>query len=71
MLWISTGILPQFENDEQLEEPNGLASYLGLMTLSDNSTKELNSPKGIVTAVLFGERIAQITKQFKQFKQFK
>ena len=68
MLWISTGILPKFENDKQLEEPNGLASYLGLMTLSDNSTKEVNPPKGLETAELFGERIAQITKQFKQSK---
>ncbi|MBC7640995.1 MAG: transcriptional regulator [Flavobacterium sp.] len=54
--------------DNQLEEPNGLASYLGLMTISDNSTKEVNSLKGLETAELFGERIAQITKQFKQSK---
>lgn len=66
MLWISTGILPQFEQDKQLPEPNGLASYLGLMTLSDNSTKELNAPLGLETAVLFGKRIAEITQQFKQ-----
>ena len=66
MLWISTGVLPKFQNDKQLEEPNGLASYLGLMTLSDNSTKEVNQPKGLETAALFGERSAQITKQFKQ-----
>lgn len=68
MLWISTGILPKFENDKQLEEPNGLASYLGLMTLSDNSTTEVNLPKGLETAELFGQRIAQLTKQFKQSK---
>lgn len=68
MLWISTGILPKFENDQQMEEPNGLASYLGLMTLSDNSTKELNAPKGLITAELFGQRVAEITKQFKQTK---
>ncbi len=68
MLWISTGILPKFENDRQLEEPNGLGSYLGLMTLSDNSTKEVNVLKGLETAELFGERIAQITKQLKQSK---
>jgi len=68
MLWISTGILPKFEKDKQLDEPNGLASYLGLMTLSDNSTTEVNQPKGLETAELFGERIAQITKQFKQSK---
>jgi NAD(P)H dehydrogenase (quinone) len=68
MLWISTGILPKFENDKQLDEPNGLASYGGLMTLSDNATKEINAPKGLETAELFGQRIAQITKQFKQLK---
>jgi multimeric flavodoxin WrbA len=68
MLWISTGILPKFEKDKQLDEPNGLASYLGLMTLSDNSTTEVNQPKGLETAELFGERIAQITKQLKQSK---
>jgi len=65
MLWISTGIMPQFNNDLQLEEPNGMASYLGLMTLSDNSTQKINAPKGLETAELFGQRIAQITKQFK------
>jgi len=65
MLWISTGILPKFENNKQTTEPNGLGSYLGLMTLSDNATKELNPPQGLETALLFGERIAQITKQFK------
>ncbi|HEY0056221.1 MAG TPA: flavodoxin family protein [Pedobacter sp.] len=68
MLWISTGILPMFQNDKQQEEPNGLGSYLGLMTLSDNSTKEVNPLKGLETAELFGERIAQITKQFRPVK---
>ena len=61
MLWISSGILPVFENDKQLEEPNGLGSYLGLMTLSDNSSGQLNPPSGLETALLFGERIAKIT----------
>lgn len=68
MIWISTGVLPQFENDKQLDEPNGLASYLGLMTLSDNSTSQINNPKGLETAELFGQRIAQITKKYNQIK---
>jgi NAD(P)H dehydrogenase (quinone) len=68
MLWISTGVLPKFENDKQLDEPNALASYLGLMTLSDNATNKLNPPKGLETARLFGQRIAQITKQYKPLK---
>ncbi len=29
-------------------------------------TKEINPPKGLETAQLFGQRIAQITKQFKK-----
>ena len=69
MLWISTGILPKFENDKQSYEPNGLASYLGLMTLSDNSATELNPPKGLHTAELFGQRNVQITKQLQLLKK--
>lgn len=61
MIWISLGILPRFEADQQLEEPNGMASYLGLMTQSDNATSSLNPPAGLETARLFGERIARVT----------
>lgn len=65
MLWISTGIMPVFENNRQLPEPNGMASYLGLMTLSDNDSQQTNSPKDLKTAELFGQRIAEITQQLK------
>jgi multimeric flavodoxin WrbA len=65
MLWIPTGILPVFENDRQLDAPNGMAGYLGLMTLSDNSTKTVCVPRGLETAELFGRQIAQITLQLK------
>lgn len=65
MLWTPTGILPVFKNDHQLEAPNGMAGYLGLMTLSDNSTQTLCPPKGLETAELFGRHIAQITLQYK------
>ena len=68
MIWVSTGILPKFEKDQQLNEPNGLASYLGLMTLSSNATKDILPPKGLETAELFGERIGRITKQLKRAK---
>jgi multimeric flavodoxin WrbA len=66
MLWISCGVLPRFENDRQLDAPNGMGSYLGLMTLSDNATGAVNAPRGLETAELFGKRIAAITKQLKQ-----
>lgn len=64
MIWISTGILPSFENDRQTASPNALASYLGLMTLSDNAIETVNPPSDLETAYLFGQRIARITKQF-------
>jgi NAD(P)H dehydrogenase (quinone) len=66
MIWISTGIMPEFENDKQAPKPNGMASYLGLMTQSDNDIKELNPPTGLETAFLFGVRIAKLTQQFKE-----
>lgn len=71
MLWISTGILPKFENNKQADAPNGLASYLGVMTLSDNATDKLNQPKGLETAELFGHRIAQLTQLYKQLNTTK
>jgi NAD(P)H dehydrogenase (quinone) len=66
MLWIPLGIMPQYdEKGRQLEEPNGMASYLGLMTMSDNSYKEFNAPADLATAELFGRRIGSITNQVK------
>ena len=65
MIWISTGIMPEFENDKQTPKPNGMASYLGLMTQSDNNSKELNPPAGLETAFLFGVRIVKLTQKFK------
>ncbi|MBX2968463.1 MAG: flavodoxin family protein [Cyclobacteriaceae bacterium] len=66
MLWIPLGILPRYDQDgKQLPEHNGMASYLGLMTLSDNSHHHFNEPADLLTAELFGERIARITLQVK------
>jgi NAD(P)H dehydrogenase (quinone) len=62
MLWISTGILPQFKDDKQLFEPNYLGSYIQLMTVSVNATNKINPPIGLETAMLFGKRIAVITR---------
>lgn len=64
MIWISTGILPTFENDQQTDSPNAMASYLGLMTMSDNAIQTVNPPSDLETAYLFGQRIARITQQF-------
>ncbi len=66
MLWIPLGIMPQYDSQgKQLAEPNGMASYLGLMTLSDNSHRQFSEPSDLITAALFGQRIAQITKELK------
>lgn len=64
MLWISTGILPVFKDDVQQPAPNGLASYLGLMTLSNNATRRNDPPAGLETAELFGARIAQLANNY-------
>ncbi len=64
MVWIPLGILPRFENGIQQPGPNGMASYLGLMTMSDNVHGQLNEPADLETAALFGRRIAQVTRQF-------
>lgn len=66
MLWISLGMMPQYdEKGRQLPEHNGMASYLGLMTLSDNSHLEFHPPADLLSAELFGKRIAEITLQVK------
>jgi multimeric flavodoxin WrbA len=64
MIWIPLGILPRFENGIQQSSPNGMGSYLGLMTMSDNVHGQLNEPADLETARLFGQRIAQLTRQF-------
>jgi multimeric flavodoxin WrbA len=64
MVWLPLGILPRFENGIQQSSPNGMASYLGLMTMSDNVHGQLNDPADLETARLFGRRIAQVTRQF-------
>lgn len=66
MQWVSTGVLPVFENDVQLHQPNGMASYLGLMTLSDNGSKTINPPADLHTAKLFGKRIAELASTFNK-----
>ena len=66
MLWIPLGLLPKYDqHGKQLPEHNGMASYLGLMTMSDNAHHQFNEPADLMTAELFGERIAEITQQIK------
>lgn len=66
MLWVPLGLLPKYGPDKkQLPEHNGMASYLGLMTMSDNAHNQVNEPADLITAELFGEHIAKITLQVK------
>jgi NAD(P)H dehydrogenase (quinone) len=66
MIWLPVGILPQYDEEgRQLDEPNGLASYLGLMTISNNSHKAFSAPHDLHTAELFGQRIGKSTIQLK------
>jgi NAD(P)H dehydrogenase (quinone) len=70
MLWIPLGMLPKYDAEgKQLPEHNGMASYTGLMTLSDNAHHKFNEPADLITAELFGERIAELTKQLKSLPE--
>ncbi len=65
MMWIPLGILPKYDNaGNQLPEHNGMASYLGLMTMSSNAY-QFKEPTELITAELFGQRIAEVTRQVK------
>jgi NAD(P)H dehydrogenase (quinone) len=67
MMWIPLGILPQYdEKGNQKNVPNGMASYLGLMTMSPNLHNEFAPPEDLVTAELFAKRIAAITMMKKE-----
>ena len=66
MVWLPLGIMPQYDSTgNQLPEPNGMASYLGLMTLSNNSHDDFHEPADLHTAELFGQRLATVTLQLK------
>lgn len=64
MIWISTGILPVFSGNRQLPTPNGMGSYLGLMTQSDGARKPGGIPDDLQTAQLFGQRIARFARNY-------
>ena len=71
MLWISLGLMPRYDDQGiQLAEHNGMASYLGLMTLSDNSHSVFSEPADLLSAGLFGKRIAEITLRLKSSETF-
>lgn len=66
MIWILLGVLPEYDaQGNQKNEPNGMASYLGLMTMSANSHDSFSPPEDLVTAELFGKHLASITTKIK------
>lgn len=70
MLWIPLGLLPKYdEHGKQLPEHNGMASYLGLMTLSNNAHQTFTEPADLMTAELFGQQIAMATSRLRKQHQ--
>ncbi len=66
MIWIPLGIMPKHDaSGHQLGEPNGLGSYMGLMTVSGNDANGFSAPSDLHTAEAFGARIAALTDQLK------
>lgn len=59
MIWVSNDIRSAGKNPEDL---NRLASYLGMMSQSDNAVPDVTPPSGdIKTAEMFGQRVAVAT----------
>lgn len=66
MTWIPLGIMPKHDaSGNQLGEPNGLGSYMGLMTVSGNDTNGFSEPSDLQTAEAFGTRLAELTTQLR------
>lgn len=65
-IWVGTGLMPSNSKAAQRNDINFVGSSSGAMmqTPSDASTDEV-LPGDLETARLFGERVAQITKQLK------
>lgn len=65
MQWVSLGILPRFICNQQTDGQNRLASYIGLMTQSDNALSEVNAlhTGDQLTIELFGQRLADIARR--------
>ena len=65
-IWVGTGLMPSNSKAAQRNDINFVGSSSGAMmqTPSDASAEEV-LPGDIETARLFGERVAQITKQLK------
>ena len=65
-IWVGTGLMPSNSKAAQRNDINYVASFAGAMmqTPTDASVDEV-VPGDLETARLYGERIAQITRQFK------
>ncbi len=65
-IWVGTGLMPSNTKAAQRNDVNYVASFSGAMmqTPSDASADEVVQGD-LETARLYGERIAQITRQFK------
>ena len=65
-IWVGTGMLPSNKKTAQRNDINYVGSFSGAMAQSpsDSSPDEM-LPGDLETAKLFGQRVAQVTAQFK------
>ena len=67
MIWVSTGLMPGGDGKSYAgpEVVNRIGGSAGLMTQAFQDSPEITPPKGdLDTGELFGQRVAEITKQF-------
>lgn len=71
MQWVNLGILPRFLCNQQTDGQNRLASYIGLMTQSDNGLAEVNPLHAgdQLTIELFGQRLAEVTRRHHEMNR--
>lgn len=66
MIWVSTGMLaPTGLSEPTPDTINRLGSFLGVATFSTDDASDMTPPSGdLMTARLYGTRIANLTKSF-------
>ncbi len=67
MIWASTGLMPSNTMNAHRNDINYLGSYLGLMAQSPSDSDIEQGPLSgdLDTAVVFGERVAEIAKRWR------
>jgi len=66
MIWVSQGLMPSNARATTRNDINNLVSYSGAMAQSpSDASADAMSPGDLETARLFGQRVAEVARQFR------